>query len=85
MNCLHISLTLLSCCLCVSVINGQFQKMFGQQTVLDGNTGPSDGKILIKSELDIKTTVCASSYSIKMVFNFQRVVFLHIMLQMLIL
>ncbi|CAC5418211.1 unnamed protein product [Mytilus coruscus] len=30
--------------------------MFGQQTVLDGNPGSSDGKILIKSELDIKTT-----------------------------
>ncbi|VDI45855.1 FK506-binding protein 11 [Mytilus galloprovincialis] len=30
--------------------------MFGQQTVLDGHPGASDGKILIKSELDIKTT-----------------------------
>ena len=79
MNCLHISLVLLICCLYVSVINGQFQKMFGQQTVLDGNTGPSDGKILIKSELDIKTTVCAFSYSIGMqCIHFQRVVFVHI-------
>lgn len=55
MNCLQFTLALLL--FSFSVSNGQFQKMFGQQTVLDGHPGASDGKILIKSELDIKTTV----------------------------
>ncbi|XP_071143490.1 FK506-binding protein 2-like [Mytilus edulis] len=54
MNCLQFTLALLL--FSFSVSNGQFQKMFGQQTVLDGHPGASDGKILIKSELDIKTT-----------------------------
>ncbi|XP_063406093.1 uncharacterized protein LOC134690051 [Mytilus trossulus] len=54
MTCLQFTLALLL--FSFSVSNGQFQKMFGQQTVLDGHPGASDGKILIKSELDIKTT-----------------------------
>lgn len=42
---------------CICATHGQFQKMFGQQTVLDGQKGHGDGKILIKSELDIQITV----------------------------